>query len=421
MIAASSSRGPLLALFALVISLSLSESSAKDNFSRPFEAMSDEKIGRFLALNPSLSVQLGDMHFIRYMHEHERVIQGFIVPLLFDQRVTLLVCRFHSVISGGFLDPFLDRFIDTIDETPFFSFLFQLIVAPSYPLYQTFRQIESQSSLDETLQFVFVLLSLIESLRFAAFILNLYVSKKTSGATFWMCITDRDAGAWRAPVFSFVGVSSAAVLSFHILWNPFFFQYIPMIFTMGVSGYLGFVFKQATSNIFVGCLPPIICHAIAYFFIGAEAFMPRSVSRVPFQIFTNCVLLALPFWYILQMCRSMKLFVKNIGWLFRLWQRIIPPPPPPPIPIPVPVPVADYRLIPLDEINFDKARVLGKGGCGTVILAKYFCSKVAVKFVNPKKNGSAPDPNSIQGLIEEVESSCDVFLHVCAKISQYHA
>ncbi len=372
-------------IFALVFASGFLESSANDNFSRPFALLSDQDIGSFLKSNPSLSAELSDMHLMRYVNEHERVMKGLVVPLLFDQRVTLLVSRFHNFFSGWTTDPFLDKFIDTIDEAAWPTFLLQFIVAPSYPLYTTFRQYDSQSTFDETLQFVFALLSLIEFLRFSAFVLNLKTSMKTSGASFWSCVLDADN--FRAPVASFAVVGISALLSHRYLWNPSIFCFIPLIFTTVVSLYFGNLLKKATSNIFLGFLSPIACHIVAYYFVGAEAymeFMLHSPSEIPLKIVSNCVLMALPFWYIRQAQKSMKSILHSIGWFARLQER-------------------DRFIIPPEEISFDKARVLGQGGCGTVILAKYFCSNVAVKFVNPDEKGRAPSARDVKQILEEVQ------------------
>jgi hypothetical protein len=368
------------ALTALVFASCLATSSSSSNFSRSFNKLHDDQIVSFLDANPSLSVQLSDLHFTRYLHENERLVQGLIVPMLFDQRVTLLVSRFHSSVSSHAIDAFLDKFIDTIDATPNLNFLVEFIVAPSYPLYRTFQQFESQSSVDETLQFMFIALSLIEVLRLVAFVLNLYVSRQTSGASFLDWMSDQ-----LGSVFSFVIVGLFALFSYFVLWNPLFYPYLGHAFTAIASLLFGFKVHRATSNLGLTFLLAVLPVPFMYSAISSLHF------QIPLKIVSNVVLLALPFWYAFQMYRSLKKFFKNLGLLFRLIRRKDK------------KTFGDDKLVPFDDLDFSKSVVVGKGGCGTVVIARYFSSKVAVKFINQSEDGTMPDPSTFKDLEEEVD------------------
>jgi hypothetical protein len=383
-------------LVVFMFALSLKESNAGGNFSNPFNKLSDHEITDFLTANPSLSVQLSDMYFIRYVHENERLVQGLILPMLFDQRVTLLVARFHAIISSTPIDPFLDKFIDTIDETPWDQFLLEFLLAPSYPLFQTFKQYESQSSLDETLQFAFAVLSLIEVLRFSSFLLNFYVSKKTSGASFLHWLFDQLCSA-----ISFVIVSFFALVSYFVLWNPLVSQHIPRIFMCVVSVVFAWKIKHVSSNLGLAFVAAMLPHIGAYFIF--DSTFTTHESQVPLKIYSNIVLLALPLWYTLQMFLSLGPFFKNLGLLFRFLRR-------------EQSDVNDDRLIPRDHVSFKKKQFLGKGGCGTVVTAKYFSADVAVKFINEDVDSDTgehfmPDSDTISSLEDEVKTHLLEFSH----------
>jgi hypothetical protein len=110
--------------------------------------------------------------------------------------------------------------------------------------------------------------------------------------------------------------------------------------------------------------------------------------QIPLKIVSNVVLLALPFWYAFQMYRSLKKFFKNLGYLFRLFRR---------------KDFGDDKLVPFDDLDFSKSVVVGKGGCGTVVIARYFSAKVAVKFINQGEHGTMPDPSTVKDLVQEVD------------------
>ncbi len=160
----------LLASFAV----NWEEEPPHGNFIRPFKGLSNQKLVSFLSENPSLPVSLDDLRFFRYSAEHERLVRFLIVPSLYDQRATLVFARLHSH-SHIRIDPALDKLIDSIDETSWVSFLFFIIVSPSYPLYETILKITSESSLDEWFQCFFLLLSCIEATQFLCFLYEIHL------------------------------------------------------------------------------------------------------------------------------------------------------------------------------------------------------------------------------------------------------
>jgi hypothetical protein len=196
-----------------------------DNFSRPFSLLSDSNITDFLTANPSLPVALDDVRFIRFADENKLLVRGLIVPSLFDQRVTMVIARLHSYTSIR-IDPSLDKLIDTIDDISWLSFFVQFIVAPSFPLYQTASQFSSQSSIDEWLHFFFYLLSVIEVLRFCAFVYKVkivYERPSVLGMTrvpLWRVLTRLDRNLkWYVPIRNFAGVAMISASSYLILWR----------------------------------------------------------------------------------------------------------------------------------------------------------------------------------------------------------
>lgn len=147
----------------------LEDSGLSNNFSRPFNVLSDSNIVSFLSANPSLPVALDDMRFFRFSSDHHRLVRGLVVPLLFDQRALMIFARLHTYTDVS-LDPALDKLIDSIDEASWFSYLFFLVVSPSYPIYQTLSVVSSESSFDEWFQFCFLLFSLFEGIRFCCIV-----------------------------------------------------------------------------------------------------------------------------------------------------------------------------------------------------------------------------------------------------------
>jgi hypothetical protein len=382
-------RGGLFALVAFALASGLVAAHPGANFSRPFNSASDDKIVYFLNANPTLPVQLSDMQLMRWLRENERLVQGLVLPLLFDQRVTLLVARFHAYFSSSAIDPFLDKFIDTIDETPWHKFMLEFVVAPSYPLYQTFKQLESVSSLDESLQCLFMVLSLIEVLRLLAFVLNHYVSKQTSGASFSEWVLDQVCSL--GAVVRFGVVSLFSCFSHLVLWNPAIRTYnLRVILTTIMSLLFGIKVKAATSHLGLALFVSVLLQAFLY---SATAAINLR-GQIPIEIISNCVLIALPLWYSFQMYHSLQLFFKNLRRLFRLLRRAH-----------KSNLIGDDKLVPFEDVDFSRSEVLGMGGCGTVVTARYFSSKVAVKFINPNDDGSMPSRETIKDLEEEVDAA----------------
>jgi hypothetical protein len=158
------------------------------NFSRPFNVLSDSKIVSFLSANPFLPVALDDMRFFRFSSDHQRLVRGLILPLLFDQRAVMIFARLHSY-TDVCLDPALDKLIDSMDEASNFSYLFFLVVSPSYPIYQTLSNVSSESSFDEWFQFCFLLFSFFEGIRFCCIIYDSIVAFNDHGKRFGFSVT----------------------------------------------------------------------------------------------------------------------------------------------------------------------------------------------------------------------------------------
>ena len=108
--------------------------SSEDSFSRPFVTLSDDTIETFISSN-NLSASISDLRYVRFLHEHERFLRGLVVPLLLDQRATLMFFRYHALTSIE-INGFIDDFVDPIDQAPLTSFLFYFCVSPSWPMYK---------------------------------------------------------------------------------------------------------------------------------------------------------------------------------------------------------------------------------------------------------------------------------------------
>ena len=106
----------------------------EDSFSRPFVTLSDDTIETFISSN-NLSASISDLRYVRFIHEHERFLRGLVVPLLLDQRATLMFFRYHALTSIE-INGFIDDFVDPIDQAPLTSFLFYFCVSPSWPMYK---------------------------------------------------------------------------------------------------------------------------------------------------------------------------------------------------------------------------------------------------------------------------------------------
>lgn len=227
----------ILAGFFVPPAMSASQSSNvngwSSNFSRPFNVLSDSKIVSFLSGNPSISLALDDFRFFRFSSDHQRLVRGLIVPLLFDQRAVMIFARLHSHTDIN-LDPALDVLIDAIDESPWVSFLVYFVVAPSYPIYETLSNMSSESSFDEWFQFCFLFCSLLEGMRFFCFVYDsvvIYEELKWQHTHFLNSNLSLRGhflpdffGRIRYPLFQMLilqpsMVALASMLSYHVLWN----------------------------------------------------------------------------------------------------------------------------------------------------------------------------------------------------------
>jgi hypothetical protein len=227
----------ILAGFFVPTAMSASQSSNDNgwssNFSRPFKVLSDSKIVSFLSGNPSISLALDDFRFFRFSSDHQRLVRGLIVPLLFDQRAVMIFARLHSHTDIN-LDPALDSLIDAIDESPWVSFLVYFVVAPSYPIYETLSNMSSESSFDEWFQFCFLFCSLLEGVRFFCSVYDFvviyeeiqwqhtqYLKSNLSLRGHFLHDFFRRI---RDPLFQMLilqpsKVALASMLSYHVLWN----------------------------------------------------------------------------------------------------------------------------------------------------------------------------------------------------------
>lgn len=220
-------------------------------FYRPFKLLSDQDIMNFLDVN-EIPSEIDDVRFLRYVNDHERLVKGLFLPFLFDQRVTLLFFGYHSMCvalaaallpnpnpvlllhaatplrpfltrsrSSVFtyitLDADIDRFVNTIDELPWPRFLFHFVVAPSFPLYDALNHYENESSVDEFLRFLFLLLSAAEACRFMACIIYIFCCRRlnSDAAFFSICWS-----IFKYDVFEFFGVIILSFVS-HFLWDGF--------------------------------------------------------------------------------------------------------------------------------------------------------------------------------------------------------
>jgi hypothetical protein len=196
------------------------------NFSRPFNILSDSKIVSFLSANPLLPVALDDMRFFRFSSDHQRLVRGLILPLLFDQRAVMIFARFHSY-TDVCLDPALDKLIDSMDEASSFSYLFFVVASPSYPIYQALSNISSQSSFDEWLQFCFLLFSFFEGIRFCCIVYDSIVAFNDHGKRSGFSVTRHLVSSLQEKLLHRPArVALASTFSYYVLWKiaptPFF-------------------------------------------------------------------------------------------------------------------------------------------------------------------------------------------------------
>ncbi len=187
------------------------------NFSRPFNYLTDKQLVSFFKSNPDLSVSLDDARLVRFAFEHQRLVRGLVLPLLFDQRATMIFARLHSY-SDIHIDPALDRLIHVIDDAPWASYLIRLVIAPSHSIYEAVSEISSASSFDEWIQFVFMFLSFLEGLQCCAFIYDFVVFRKVrsfESLKFFMQLRD---GAIHQFISRPLIVAVSSLASYYILW-----------------------------------------------------------------------------------------------------------------------------------------------------------------------------------------------------------
>ena len=126
-----------------------------------------------------------------------------------------LTPRRSSVFTYITLDADIDRFVNTIDELPWPRFLFHFVVAPSFPLYDALNHYENESSVDEFLRFLFLLLSVAEAARFLACIIYIFCCRRlnSDAAFFSIC-----CNIFKYDVFEFFGVIFLSFVSY-FLWD----------------------------------------------------------------------------------------------------------------------------------------------------------------------------------------------------------
>jgi hypothetical protein len=137
----------------------------------------------------------------------------------------MLFARLHSYTSLR-IDPSLDKLIDSIDDISWAAFFIQFLVAPSYPLYRTTSEMSSDSSIDEWLQTFFLILTVIELIRFAVFVIKVrmtYERPQIVGlpkASLWRVLTRMDRNLhWNVPTRNFACVAVLSAFSYFALWR----------------------------------------------------------------------------------------------------------------------------------------------------------------------------------------------------------
>jgi hypothetical protein len=115
------------------------------------------------------------------------------------------------------LDSDIDHFVNTIDELPWPHFWLQFLVAPSFPLYDALNHYDNESSIDEFLRFLFLLLSGAEACRFLACIIYIFCDRRLNNAASFFSIS---WSIFKYDVFEFFGVITLSLFS-HFLWSGF--------------------------------------------------------------------------------------------------------------------------------------------------------------------------------------------------------
>jgi hypothetical protein len=179
--------------------------------------LTDKQLLSFLKSNPDLSVSLDDVRLVRFAFEHQRLVRGLLLPLLFDQRATMIFARLHSY-SDIHIDPALDRLVHIIDDAPWASFLFRLITTPSHSIHEAVSEISSASSFDEWVQFIFKFLSFLEELQCYAFLYDCLAFRKVrsfESLKFYVQLRD---GAIQKLISRPLVVAALSLASYYIVW-----------------------------------------------------------------------------------------------------------------------------------------------------------------------------------------------------------
>jgi hypothetical protein len=187
------------------------------NFSRPFNYLTDKQLISFLKFNPDLSVSLDDVRLVRFAYEHQRVVRGLVLPLLFDQRAAMIFARLHSY-SDIHIDPALDRLIHVIDDAPWPSFLLRLVAAPSHSIYEAVSEISSASSFDEWIQFSFMFLSYLEGFQCCAFLYDFVAFRKVRSFESLKFFVQLRSLAVQRFFFRPLIVAFSSLVSYYIVW-----------------------------------------------------------------------------------------------------------------------------------------------------------------------------------------------------------
>lgn len=161
----------------------LKQAETKDNLSRPFLTLPNVAIGTFISYNNLTAGIAADLRYVRFLSKMLSQGAGCTFALR-PARHAPVFC--HHALTSIELNNFIDNFVDPIDQAPLTFFLFYFCVCPSWPLYkarlpplcptplhppahfplsfspscsQAFLSIRVGSTVDEYVQYLFMLLS----------------------------------------------------------------------------------------------------------------------------------------------------------------------------------------------------------------------------------------------------------------------
>jgi hypothetical protein len=163
-------------------------------------------------------VSLDDARLVRFAFEHQRLVRGLVLPLLFDQRATMIFSRLHSY-SDIHIDPALDRLVHIIDDAPWASFLLRLVTTPSLSIYEAVSEISSASSFDEYIQFIFKFLSFLEVLQCCAFLYDCLVFRQVRSFESLKFYAQLRDGAIQKLISRPLVVAASSLASYYIVWQ----------------------------------------------------------------------------------------------------------------------------------------------------------------------------------------------------------